>query len=93
MELARIAIVIHSMNARVALHLAQHHAGRIERAVVQQDAPPMRSEAVQSLLAPLSDRFTVVPRADSGHYPMQEQPPLTVALVERFWGLDGVTSE
>jgi len=26
----------------------------------------------------------VAPIADSGHYPMQEAPPLTVAIVERF---------
>jgi pimeloyl-ACP methyl ester carboxylesterase len=173
----RFAIVGHSMSALVALHLAQHHSDRIERAVVltpppptgfgadeaalsasrglaladdatrraafaaqfgarlspgwaaykaarwracanptaaagyvamfardglpnpaariavpilaitgEQDAPPMRSDAVRRLLAPLCDRLTVAPLADSGHYPMQELPPLTVALVEGFLG-------
>jgi 3-oxoadipate enol-lactonase len=50
----------------------------------EQDAPPMRSEAVTRALGPLCDHFAVSPLADSGHYPMQEMPPLTVALVERF---------
>ena len=172
---ARFAIVGHSMSTLVALHLAQHHATRIERAVVltpppptgfgadeamlaasrglaladdatrlgvfaqrfgtrlspawmafkaarwrasadpaaaagyvamfardglpakarritvpvlaitgEQDAPPMRSEAVTRALGPLCDQLVVTPLADSGHYPMQEMPPLTVALVERF---------
>ena len=50
----------------------------------EQDAPPMRSEAVTRTLGPLCDQLVVTPLADSGHYPMQEMPPLTVALVERF---------
>jgi pimeloyl-ACP methyl ester carboxylesterase len=172
---SRFAIVGHSMSALVALHLAQHHADRIERAIAiaptpprgfgaddaamapsrafarsdlagkraflaerfgtrlpaawaawkaerfhatadpeaaaayvamftrdglpdptariavpvlaitgEQDAPPMRAAAVTANLGPLCDQLTVVPLADGGHYPMQEMPPLTVALVERF---------
>jgi 3-oxoadipate enol-lactonase len=50
----------------------------------EQDAPPMRSEAVTRALGPLCGHLVVTPLADSGHYPMQEAPPLTVALVERF---------
>jgi 3-oxoadipate enol-lactonase len=50
----------------------------------EQDAPPMRQEAVTNNLSPLCDQLTVVPLVDSGHYPMQEMPPLTVALSERF---------
>jgi 3-oxoadipate enol-lactonase len=171
----RFAIVGHSMSALVALHLAQHHADRIERAIVltpppptgfgadeamiagsralaladdatrlsvfeqrfgtrlspawmkykasqwrlhadpaaaagyvtmfardglpdplapitvpvlaitgEQDAPPMRREAVMGSLGPLCTQLVVTPLADAGHYPMQEMPPLTVALVERF---------
>lgn len=59
----------------------------------EQDAPPMRREAVTSNLSPLCDELTVVPLADSGHYPMQEMPPLTVALSERFLGADGALEE
>jgi len=171
----RFAVVGHSMSALIALHLAQHHADRIERVVAltpppltgfgaddatlcasrgvaladdgrrldffaqqfgerlspgwtrykaarwracadpaaaaayvamfardglpdptarirvpllaitgEQDAPPMRREAVTRALEPLCDQLVVTPLADSGHYPMQELPPLTVALVERF---------
>jgi pimeloyl-ACP methyl ester carboxylesterase len=50
----------------------------------EQDAPPMRSDAVARALGPLCDRLVISPLADAGHYPMQEMPPLTVALVERF---------
>jgi 3-oxoadipate enol-lactonase len=50
----------------------------------EQDAPPMRSDAVLRALGPLCDQLVVRPLAESGHYPMQEMPPLTVALVERF---------
>jgi 3-oxoadipate enol-lactonase len=52
----------------------------------EQDAPPMRSEPVFENLEPLCPQLTVTPLADSGHYPMQEMPPLTVALIERFLG-------
>jgi 3-oxoadipate enol-lactonase len=52
----------------------------------EQDAPPMRSDAVTRALSPLCAELVVTPLADSGHYPMQELPPLTVALVERFLG-------
>ena len=172
---ARFAIVSHSMSTLVALHLAQHHESRIERAVLltppppagfgadqaaidavqalargdhatraavlsqrfgdrlgegwanykaarwragadpeaaagyvamfmrdgipdqaariavpllaitgEQDAPPMRREAVLRNLSPLCEHLEVTALADVGHYPMQEMPPLTVALVERF---------
>jgi hypothetical protein len=50
----------------------------------EQDAPPMRSEAVTGALGLLCDELVVTPLADSGRYPMQEMPPLTVALIERF---------
>jgi pimeloyl-ACP methyl ester carboxylesterase len=55
----------------------------------EQDAEPMRSAAVKRLLSPLCDRLEIVPLADSGHYPMQEMPPLLVAHIERF--LKGAT--
>ncbi len=50
----------------------------------EQDAPPMRREAVAGSLGTLCDQLVISSLADSGHYPMQEMPPLTVALVERF---------
>jgi pimeloyl-ACP methyl ester carboxylesterase len=50
----------------------------------EQDAEPMRAAAVTRALSPLCDRLLVVPLADSGHYPMQETPPLLVAHIERF---------
>lgn len=173
----RFAIVGHSMSALVAIHLAQHHADRIERALLltppppagfgaddaaisasrdlaladeatqrtflsqrfgtrlssgwalykasrwracadaiaaagyvamfardglpdpaaridvpvlaitgEQDAPPMRADAVRQLLSPLCSHLAVTPLSDSGHYPMQEMPPLTVGMMERFLG-------
>jgi pimeloyl-ACP methyl ester carboxylesterase len=50
----------------------------------EQDIPVMRREAVTQLLTPLCESLVVTPLADCGHYPMQEAPPLLVALVERF---------
>ena len=174
---ARFSVVGHSMSTLVALHLAQHHAARVERVVVltpppptgfgadeaqlaasralaladdvtqlayftermgtrlspawtafkaaqwrraadpaaaaayvamfardglpaptrrisvpvlaltgEKDAPPMRREAVMRALGALCDDLAVTALAEVGHYPMQEMPPLTVALVERFLG-------
>ncbi|HEY4012494.1 MAG TPA: alpha/beta hydrolase [Polyangiaceae bacterium] len=50
------------------------------------DSPPMRRDAVLRHLSPLCEDLEVIALADSGHYPMQEMPPLSVALVERFLG-------
>lgn len=50
------------------------------------DAPPMRAEPTTRALAALCDALTVTPLADVGHYPMEELPPRTVALVEEFLG-------
>jgi pimeloyl-ACP methyl ester carboxylesterase len=56
----------------------------------EQDVEVMRAEAVTEHLSPISDRLVVVPLTDCGHYPMQEAPPLVVAIIERF--LDGTSS-
>jgi pimeloyl-ACP methyl ester carboxylesterase len=50
----------------------------------EQDAEPMRRDAVAKALAPLSAQLVVTPLADCGHYPMQEAPPVLVTIVERF---------
>ena len=50
----------------------------------EQDMPGMRREAVSHVLAPLCAQLEIASLAESGHYPMQEMPPLTVALIERF---------
>lgn len=48
------------------------------------DAPPMRRAAVEPMLASVCANLAVATIAESGHYPMQEAPPLTVALLEQF---------
>ena len=52
----------------------------------------MREDAVTRLLYPLCDRLIVTSIAGSGHYPVQETPPLLVATVERFLAEDAVTA-
>jgi pimeloyl-ACP methyl ester carboxylesterase len=54
----------------------------------ERDVPPMQRDAVVRNLTPICDRLNVVSLAESGHYPMQEMPPMTAALVERFLGAD-----
>lgn len=50
----------------------------------EQDMEAMRQAAVRQALAPLCENLSVTPIAISGHYPMQEAPPLLVTIVERF---------
>jgi len=50
----------------------------------EQDAEVMRAAMVRELLAPLCTNLVVQPITESGHYPMQEAPPLTLTYVERF---------
>jgi pimeloyl-ACP methyl ester carboxylesterase len=50
----------------------------------EQDAPIMRRDSVTRLLAPLCDQLVVTALLQCGHYPMQEMPVLTVALIEEF---------
>lgn len=48
------------------------------------DAEIMRAQAVRESLAPLCPDLLVEKIAEAGHYPMQEAPPLTYTLIERF---------
>lgn len=50
----------------------------------EQDSRIMRSSGVRRSLASLCPRLTVRRIACSGHYPMQEAPPLTYTVIERF---------
>jgi 3-oxoadipate enol-lactonase len=50
----------------------------------ERDAPWMRRDSVERAWAPLCDKLVVAALDDCGHYPMQELPPRTVALMERF---------
>ncbi len=50
----------------------------------EQDSEPMRKDAVTAVLRPISADALVVPLVNSGHYPMQEAPPLVATLLERF---------
>lgn len=55
----------------------------------ERDVEPMRAASVTQRLSPLCERLSVVPLADSGHYPMQETPALLVAAIERYLAGDG----
>jgi pimeloyl-ACP methyl ester carboxylesterase len=50
----------------------------------EQDMEPMRHAAVSHTLAPICENLSVTAIAISGHYPMQEAPPLLVTLIDRF---------
>lgn len=55
----------------------------------EHDAEVMRHDAVTRLLQPLCERLVVTPIAESGHYPMQETPPLLVTIATRFLSAPG----
>jgi 3-oxoadipate enol-lactonase len=50
----------------------------------EQDASPMRREAATRSLSSLCPKLTIASIVESGHYPMQETPPLFVATLQRF---------
>jgi 3-oxoadipate enol-lactonase len=49
-----------------------------------QDAPPFQAAALEASMLPLYPNAQVVSMGESGHYPMQEQPPMLASIVERF---------
>lgn len=71
---------------------ARHVACPVLAVTGEEDAPPMRSEAVRRTFGAIAEQLTVVPIAQCGHYPMQEAPPLLVATVERFLGDPAATT-
>lgn len=54
-----------------------------------EDAPPMRRDAVERSLAPLCPKLTIASIAQCGHYPMQETPPLFASILDRFMSSAG----
>jgi pimeloyl-ACP methyl ester carboxylesterase len=50
----------------------------------EEDLPAMRKAASLEYLSPLCKQLEVVGLTQCGHYPMEEMPPLSVSLVERF---------
>lgn len=52
----------------------------------EEDYEVMRREVVARQLAPLATDLSVVSFSACSHYPMQEMPPLTVAVIEKFLG-------
>lgn len=51
-----------------------------------QDAPPFQAAALEASMLPYYPRSRLISLGDSGHYPMQEQPPLLATEIERFLG-------
>lgn len=58
----------------------------------EQDMQMMRRDSVTRMLSPLCTDLTVEALTGSGHYPMQESPPLLVAHVERFLARSSATA-
>jgi 3-oxoadipate enol-lactonase len=50
----------------------------------EQDAPPFRRAALEASLLSYYPNATLAALNESGHYPMQEQPPMLVTMIERF---------
>jgi pimeloyl-ACP methyl ester carboxylesterase len=50
------------------------------------DAPPFKPDALRESMMPYYPHAQVIEFTESGHYPMQEQPPLLATVVERFLG-------
>jgi pimeloyl-ACP methyl ester carboxylesterase len=50
----------------------------------EQDAPPFQAAALAASMLPRYPNARLVSLGESGHYPMQEQPPLLAARIEGF---------
>jgi len=51
-----------------------------------QDAPPFQAAALEASMLPFYPNARLISLGESGHYPMQEQPPLLATAIERFLG-------
>lgn len=51
-----------------------------------QDAPPFQAPALEASMLPFYPNARLISLGESGHYPMQEQPPLLATAIERFLG-------
>jgi len=49
-----------------------------------QDAPPFQAASLEASMLPFYPNARLISLGESGHYPMQEQPPLLATAVERF---------
>jgi len=49
-----------------------------------QDAPPFQESELRESMLTYYPNARIVSMAESGHYPMQEQPPLLATVIERF---------
>ena len=65
-------------------------AGEIETPMLivaaAQDAPPFQPGALEVSMLPYYHNAKLTPLGESGHYPMQEQPPLVATTIECFLG-------
>jgi pimeloyl-ACP methyl ester carboxylesterase len=50
----------------------------------EQDAPPFQPQALEKTMLPFYSNGNLMALSGSGHYPMQEQPPLLATMIERF---------
>ena len=51
-----------------------------------QDAPPCQAGALEASMLPYYANAKVISLGESGHYPMQEQPPLLATAIENLLG-------
>jgi pimeloyl-ACP methyl ester carboxylesterase len=50
----------------------------------EKDAPPFQAAALEASMRPYYPQANMISLGDSGHYPMQEQPPALTSAIERF---------